>query len=629
MIALVCVPSLFWRGLADSFDLTKGSLVWFTGLLLLALGIIDPKIEYFRHTNRLQAGIWIGFVASLLIVFFASPEWQVSLFGQYQRYTGVATLLSCLILAVFIASADRRHVEWLFPTAICVGLAICVSYTWFQKWGIDPFEWQANSFGRLVFGTLGNPNTSSAYVAGSALLLLPIVFDRNQKVLSRAFASFGLMASALTVPVFNSFQSILGLIVGLIAFGLFEGLRQGWVLAMTRLLVVAVALAASLKEWPAGVALGFLVAGITIMVLTPILEQSILTVVTKLRFLFVSMLVGAIALTALVQGSWILNGVKDGMYERSAFYRSGLRAFTENPILGSGLESFGRIFSRNRPVWHAEVLEGSLTSSIHSVPLGMLVSGGVLLASTFVLWIGLISVQAFRNARAGSSCDSAFAASWTAINLMFLVSVEHVALYLLFFSISGLILGRSVALDEGGSIVSRARRARRIRKSRIRGSQIVLGLSCFLLLIPLSIPFRADRHALTGLEILSSGRNTRVAYTELVEASRLASWEGTYFSQRAQVASFIDPALSAQDSILAAEKNSYASSYAVFWALNAANGGRIEEAVEILERALVRDPYAPRFRANALELVSQLGDYVSPGDENLQGRIARLIIRLS
>lgn len=77
--------------------------------------------------------------------------------------------------------------------------------------------------------------------------------------------------------------------------------------------------------------------------------------------------------------------------------------FATNPLVGVGLERFGRLFTIYRPLWHARDLPGSLTSSAHSMWLGLLVSGGLLL---LIPVLGIAIISAYRSLKIAFRSDA-------------------------------------------------------------------------------------------------------------------------------------------------------------------------------------------------------------------------------
>ena len=146
--------------------------------------------------------------------------------------------------------------------------------------------------------------------------------------------------------------------------------------------------------------------------------------------------------------------IENSAYERSAFYRAVFSAFSDRPILGHGLENFGRVFPQYRPLWHARDLESSLTNSPHSVILGTLATGGIIL---FVAVVSLFAVSIHRSwkrwkASAEPEVSAVLVCASLAVVAVFSVSVESVPIFVIGFAL----LGSGLRLENG--LASRAGR---------------------------------------------------------------------------------------------------------------------------------------------------------------------------
>jgi O-antigen ligase len=72
--------------------------------------------------------------------------------------------------------------------------------------------------------------------------------------------------------------------------------------------------------------------------------------------------------------------------ERREFWSAGVGIFRDNPVLGTGLDTYAHHFLAYRPASHARVNLIATTDAPHSVPLGMFTNGGVILGLAWLAW---------------------------------------------------------------------------------------------------------------------------------------------------------------------------------------------------------------------------------------------------
>ena len=100
-------------------------------------------------------------------------------------------------------------------------------------------------------------------------------------------------------------------------------------------------------------------------------------------------------------GPRLFSQFESGLEQRFAFWRTSLSIFASNPIAGTGLETYPAHFTAHRPLSHAIEYEKVLSDSPHSVPLGLLSGGGLLLTVTYWTLMAVIlrsGVRAVRGA---------------------------------------------------------------------------------------------------------------------------------------------------------------------------------------------------------------------------------------
>jgi hypothetical protein len=162
---VMIVPLIFWRSVADAFDLVKGTMLALFGLaVLLTLGMLAALDR--RHIAAKPTLIIAGvFSGAAVISTITSMDPLQSVIGQYQRYTGLVTLLAAVLVMISIsATFDQKRLINLGQVLVITASGVAL-YGFLQQTGADPFQWTSESFGKFVFGTMGNPNTGTAFVS--------------------------------------------------------------------------------------------------------------------------------------------------------------------------------------------------------------------------------------------------------------------------------------------------------------------------------------------------------------------------------------------------------------------------------------------------------------------------------
>jgi hypothetical protein len=610
------IPAIFWRGTIDAFDLVKGSALWVLTAVALVFVIARPACLRSLPESFVVSSGMFGFAICLVTSFSMDPA--VSVWGQSQRYTGSLTLLSCVVLALLVAAVFVRDNASQMMTSLLLAGVVVSFYSWLQEIGADPFTWSVTSFGKFVFGTMGNPNTASGLVA-TVVPLASYFLLEGKSPAARFFAgaSFGLLIGSLAS--LGSFQGSVAVLSNVLFLGLWYALgsRNFGQFLIAALLVGASILLPNLS----GNQLG------TITLLSTIafgLVGYLVPSVSKWRIVPTKIWISSVSLIGIVLialfGPKVLKSLQDGlsggMTERGDFYRAAIRAFADNPVVGTGIETFGFVFSEYRPESHALRLEGSRTSSVHSVHLGMFANGGIILGLAYLLFIAVTArflIKGITNSKGSERLVVlAVGSAWLASQIQALVSVEHVALLSTQFVLSGMV----VAVGKE----SYSRSVRRREPRRFATATLVMGA----LLIPILAwttllkPLRANVASKSGLTAAYQQGDGAAAIRDLGEAIELAPWEGLYRVQRAEVFRALqmrqEAALDASEAVQLLHES---PAVTVAMAQIVAEGGDIALATGFVELALQRDPYALGLKSQASDFFIGVGSFlVESGSPN-------------
>ena len=321
LASCLVVPLLFTIALQDSFALPKVTalqIIVVVGLVLLAVRLAVSGVRQTAFLGALDIAV-LAFVLLNIAAFAFSIDPRQSLNGEYLQYQG---LLSVLLYVGFFYIArtslrDEHRVTLLFASIAVAGTAVA-AYALVQKAGFDPI-WSYTPEGR-VFSTIGQPNALAAYL----VLAIPV----SASLLPRTQS---LVRVVLVLAV--------GMMVAALAFTLSRGGYAGFVVAGS---IVAIPLIRSLRLSPRSF-LYALIPCLAAAVVAASLIQPVRDAATQVWSRAVS--------SADLEDSSVRMHLD--------MWAVGAHIALENPILGTGQETYPELFPRYRDA----VLEPSRASA--------------------------------------------------------------------------------------------------------------------------------------------------------------------------------------------------------------------------------------------------------------------------
>ena len=580
---IFALPIVFYRGLLDSFDLTKATFLWIVAPILMFPLLSNLKNVWNDRALCLSTGLVL---VAITVSTVLSIRPGSSIFGQYQRYTGVLTWFCGILVMVCTAVlSDRKFVRSSIDV-LSAGAFFCASYVFLQAWNLDPWDWVFGGQNKPLFGTMGNINTSAGFLGISICFLIPHFLQLSSL---RARFSYGLpiLVSASAIGLNESFQGNVAALVG-VGVGLLLLASSPNLDFLFPAVILVIVAGSTFVVRSAAIGVVFVLLGIAAIYLwsavgrlgkLPNFATTSLNRTTRLSLICLGAFVAALSASSLV-----ISEIQDGMRERSAFYQSALKLFVERPIFGFGLETFGYIFSRHRPAWHAISYEANRPSSAHSVFLGLFVSGGIFLAGTVLFLLALAFARSARKLRNGSSFDfvrvSAFSLLLGAV-AQSAVSVENIALLVLFLFAVGLNLGSW-----------NYRPARTQVKSPASYFPFVVA-ACLVPVFWFQAikPMRADDLARQALVAVNVDNSPDVAVSKFEASIKTAKWDPqqkvrylSYMQGIGQVDQILDLAVEATEQYMCLPSVALGTMYAL------AESGDFSRAIEVGECALDADP---------------------------------------
>lgn len=574
--AVVLAGVAVWRPALEPFMLPKltAILLGVVAVLVLA-GIRAVRQGQISLPSGTPVILALALAAALTLATLTADHQAQSLVGRHGRYSGLLSYLA--YLAVFLITLRLyalREARGLIR-ALAVAGGIVATYGLLQVAGLDPYQWVFRSEGlSLNFSTMGNTNFAAGYVAMIAPVLAAVVVLPGWSRIWRLVGA-GLLAVTLVYAVATqSIQGPLAAAAGLVVVG------AAWLLARRR---------EGSPLVPGGVSL-----------------RRALPIVAVLG-------IGALALLAVR----VLPEIQASLGERRYFWRAAFGILADRPLLGAGFDSFRDYFTPYRAPEHAVAIGFDAADSPHSLPLGMLSSGGLPLGLTYLAFVGYTGWTLVRGMLSAPADRlptlAAFGGMWAAYQAQSLVSVDIPALSLLHFLSAGMIFA-VVCPSTSWALRLPVRPAARgaVLPSR-PGSARVLAAAGLVLVLVLGLaagwwstrPLRADLAAAAARQAVDAAGKVE----KLDRAVRLAPWEAEYrLLQGRALIEAGDTTRAYESALAAAELRPGSSKLALGVADFAQKRGDPETAAVWIDEALRRDPVNPFLLEDVAALVLAKGE---------------------
>jgi hypothetical protein len=530
-VLLFVGPLAFHRGTFTVFLQVQRTVLLLGGLLVLVC--VASEGSAMVSLRRAGPGLmWAtgAFVAALLCTTVTAGDRWAAWTGLEAR--GMGALSYLVLVGLFMACwslGEERSVRTVLR-AVAVAHVVVVAHVLVQVAGWDPMEWDSGlSIGGRVFSTLGNPNFGAAFVG----FTFPVLFWHAYRMSpGRALEPLTLITVVFSAAAVGAMGSTQGHVLVLASAGIplveaaryiGRGRMEAFILAGPVVATMVLMPSRSPSKASLLAALGIVTATVVIRsrrrpgwsVGGPVGEGASTRSIAS-RFVGVgvgSTLLGAVILV--VFGGRLVDAFTANFVQRTEFWSVGWDMFLRKPVLGHGLESFGDWFTRLRSAGHAVDHEALLTDSVHSVPLGILTGGGILVGLPYLAMLVLTATAAARSWRDRTDWESRLLTGvltlmWVGYVLQSLVSVDVPSLALYGWVSAGLLVARGCR-SVGPGAVGSSRRALQVGAVLLVGVLVAAG--------PLLGPLRADFAAHRG----------QVAYSEadfdsaLLEVERAAS----------------------------------------------------------------------------------------------------------
>ena len=324
-----------WSKLEDPINLPK-----LFALVLFAAMVLGLSIPALLCAHRLTSGskrITLGlvglFIIGLTTSTLATDVKYTAIFGEYHRNNGALSYLAFAILMgagalVFNLNNSGRYLKFYGLTGL-----VLTGYGFLQATGNDPVGWKIeyNPF----ITTLGNPNFTSGFLGISAVVLLLLALEANERKIQITYV-VGLLTDLYILKRSGSIQGLFGFLIG------------ATVIILVKLWLV------NKRYGQIGLAIASIAgAPVALAVLN----------------------IGPLA-SRLYQGT---------LKNRLDYWNASLNMFKDHPIFGVGIDRFGEYY-RQYAVQN-QVVQGQITDNAHSVYMQILSTGGLV---TFIPYVALL-----------------------------------------------------------------------------------------------------------------------------------------------------------------------------------------------------------------------------------------------
>jgi O-antigen ligase len=367
---------------------------------------------------------WLGLIYSLglLISTIFTDVKYTAIFGEYHRNNGALSYLAMAILMgmgalVFNLKSSDRYLKFYAVTGL-----ILTAYGFLQAVGKDPVGWKIDY--NPFITTLGNPNFTSGFLGISAVVLLLLALEANNRKIQLALA-VGLLADLYILYRSGSIQGFFGFLIG---------------------------------------------AAIIIIVKLWLLNKKY----GQISLILAAIGATPVALAVLNVGPLASRFYQSTLRNRLDYWNAAINMFKENPIFGVGIDRFGEYY-RQYAVQN-QVVQGQITDNAHSVYMQILATGGLITFIPYVLvifYITYIGLKAMLKASGAAKLRIAgIFGIWLGTAAINIVAIDNLGVAVWFWITGGvLIAASSSAINQETSNSMNGAQTRKSKSSNSKKNQ--------------------------------------------------------------------------------------------------------------------------------------------------------------
>jgi len=322
-------------------------------LVVVSLGAISFSLSIFRVVEMLKSRtpdlFQLASLIAVALIFLSISINRYSiderLFGVFGRSLGAITFISLFLLSTSSAILGLQNLK-LFNLGLVLSLVSVAGYFALQLGGLDPASW-GDPYGGVPSSTLGNPNfVSSSLALLSVPMLALLFFSRTRWGLLPQSIVF--LVLAVTLYLIRETRSIQGILIFATTFAtlLFIRINDSFSNRFSRL-----------------------IKAITI---------SSVTAVPVITFLI------AAGQVPQMGGATVI--------ARTEYWRSAWNLILDNPLFGTGFDSFGDWYLHYRDQLAIDRSLGLFSDSTHNLILELGVFGGFPLLLVYA-WMQALALK--------------------------------------------------------------------------------------------------------------------------------------------------------------------------------------------------------------------------------------------
>jgi O-antigen ligase len=418
------------------------------GIVVLHLGREIPRVLKIYLTLSSLFFAWMIFV----MLFSGAGVWS-QVFGTFGRNTGLITYLSLMVISISVSLVMKDNFESKLLNLLVFLGCLNSTYGILQSVNLDPIDWVTN-FGS-VFGTLGNPNFFSAFLALSSLASLALGLDASSAFKLRFSALVATVYQLVAVYLSSSTQGLLLFLIGapIIIFFKFRP-------KMTKFLVLSAKVG-----FGGALILGFL--------------------------------------GVFQRGPFSALLYQPTVTFRGDYWKAAVSMANENPFFGVGLDSYGDWYRAERSL-EAVIRRGAdvTTNSAHNVFLDFASNGGWIL---FAFYVGIILLMfsasrlLLKDMFEFNLKTVAIVVIWACYQVQSIISINQIAIAIWGWVLGGAIIGMA-AQDSDKSKNSDKSKSLKTRETLPARVVISSFVGAFLGLIICIWPFSRDIQFKSSIE---------------------------------------------------------------------------------------------------------------------------------
>lgn len=425
--------------LALSFGWTSTS----TTFKLLVLGVVAGfALATIILAGRMSANFFLTpsclvstlFLAALAVpLFFSGSPIAQQLYGTSGRNLGFFHYLFLTTVLLGISTLEFKSVYPQIIQALVVTGVFEATYGAMQFLGVDPAPWKNPD--NWIFGTLGNPNYLSAFLALSTIATFYCALKEKKTILKLLFSIAALFQTTIAALTKSS-QGIILVAFAVFAFIVIFCFQRSRILGWTSFL------------------LGFMAGLVSVL---GIFQNGPLS-----KYLY-----------------------QDSISYRGDYWRAGIQMFEQNWVHGVGLDSYGDFYRMYRDATAANRRDVNVVSNTaHNLFIDLAATGGIFLIVGYLLIIGLIGFRILARFNRPEKVELEYkvlVVLWIAFNLQTIISINVPSLAIWGFMFSGLLL-----ITENQTIKHRDLSGKKAKDAQRKF--FVLSTVCCLLFISILAP---------------------------------------------------------------------------------------------------------------------------------------------